>query len=65
MYSGGDDFILRHYDIASGEVVHSYANAHTDYIKKIKALEDNHILSAAYDGFVKLFDFRVHEKAQI
>ena len=56
---------MRHYDIASGEVVHSYANAHTDYIKKIKALEDNHILSAAYDGFVKLFDFRVHEKAQI
>lgn len=65
LYSGGDDFILRHFDVASGEVVHSYDNAHTDYIKSIKALQDNHILSAGYDGFVKLFDFRVHEKAQI
>lgn len=46
-------------------VVHSYENAHTDYIKTIKALENNHILSGAYDGFVKLFDFRVHEKAQL
>lgn len=65
LYSGGDDFIIRHFDVASGEVVHSYDNAHTDYIKSIKALEDNHILSAGYDGFVKLFDFRVHEKAQM
>ena len=40
--------------------MHSYGNAHADYIKSIKVLEDNHILSAGYDGFVKLFDFRVH-----
>jgi WD40 repeat protein len=46
--------------VAIGEVVHSYDNAHTDYIKSIKALEDNHILSASYDGYIKLFDFRVH-----
>jgi hypothetical protein len=51
--------------VASGEVVHSYENAHSDYIKGIKALENNHILSAGYDGFVRLFDFRVHEKAQL
>jgi hypothetical protein len=51
--------------VAAGQVVHSYDNAHTDYIKTIKALENNHILSGAYDGIVKLFDFRVHEKAQL
>ena len=51
--------------MAAGQVVHSYDNAHTDYIKAIKALENNHILSGAYDGIVKLFDFRVHEKAQL
>jgi WD40 repeat protein len=38
LYSGGDDFVLRHFDVAAGEVVHSYADAHTDYIKSIKAL---------------------------
>lgn len=65
LYSGGDDFVLRHFDVAAGEVVHSYADAHSDYIKSIKALEDNHILSAGYDGYVRLFDFRVHEKAQL
>lgn len=65
LYSGGDDFILRHFDVASGEVVHSYDNAHSDYIKSIKSLQNNHILSAGYDGYVRLFDFRVHEKAQI
>jgi U3 small nucleolar RNA-associated protein 15 len=65
LYSAGDDFIIRHYDVAAGQVVHSYDNAHTDYIKAIKALENNHILSGAYDGIVKLFDFRVHEKAQL
>jgi len=51
--------------VAAGEVVHSYAQAHTDYIKNIKALPDNHILSAAYDGLIKLYDFRVHQQAQI
>ena len=51
--------------MAAGEVVHSYSNSHTDYIKCIKALENNHILSASYDGYVKLFDFRVHEEAQL
>jgi WD40 repeat protein len=24
LYSGGDDFILRHFDVAAGEVIHSY-----------------------------------------
>jgi WD40 repeat protein len=28
-------------------------------------LQNNHILTAAYDGFIKLFDFRVHEQAQL
>ena len=65
LYSGGDDFVLRHFDVAAGEVIHSYANAHDDYIKSIKILENNHILSAGYDCFIKLFDFRVHEKAQL
>ena len=63
LYSGGDDFVLRQFDVAAGEVVHSYANAHSDYIKCIRLLEENHILSAGYDGLVKLFDFRVHEQA--
>jgi U3 small nucleolar RNA-associated protein 15 len=65
LYSGGDDFTLRHFDVASGEVVHSYDHAHSDYIKAIRALEEHHLLSAGYDGFVRLFDFRVHEKAQL
>lgn len=51
--------------MAAGEVVHSYDKAHSDYITSIKALENNHILSAGYDGFIRLFDFRVHEKAQL
>ena len=38
LYSAGDDFIIRHYDVASGQVVHSYDNAHSDYIKSLKAL---------------------------
>lgn len=38
LYSGGDDFVLRHFDVAAGEVVHSYGDAHSDYIKSIKAL---------------------------
>ncbi len=38
LYSAGDDFTIRHYDVAAGQVVHSYENAHTDYIKSIKAL---------------------------
>jgi U3 small nucleolar RNA-associated protein 15 len=65
LYSGGDDFVLRHFDVASGEVVHSYDHAHNDYIKAIRALQDHHLLSAGYDGFVRLFDFRVHEKPQL
>ena len=38
LYSGGDDFMIRHYDVATGQIVHSYEEAHTDYIKSIKGL---------------------------
>jgi hypothetical protein len=24
LYSAGDDFVIRHYDVAAGQVVHSY-----------------------------------------
>lgn len=61
MYSGGADMVLRLFDVAGGSVVHSYENAHSDYIKCVKGLENNHLLSGGYDGFIKLFDFRVHE----
>ena len=57
--------ILRLYDVAAGEVVHSYGAAHDDYIKCVRALENNHLLSGAYDGKIKLFDFRVHKNAQM
>ncbi len=57
--------VLRLFDVASGSVVHSYENAHSDYIKCIKGLENNHLLSAGYDGTIKLFDFRVHELPQL
>ena len=52
--------VVRQFDVMSGSVVHSYANAHTDYIKAIRCLQQNHILTAGYDGVIKLFDFRVH-----
>ena len=61
LYSGGEDMILRLFDVASGMVVHSYENAHDDYIKCVRGLENNNILSGGYDGKIKLFDFRVHE----
>ena len=38
LYSGGEDMILRLFDVASGSVVHSYENAHSDYIKCVKGL---------------------------
>ena len=61
LYSGGEDMILRLFDIASGTVVHSYDKAHDDYIKCVRGLENNNLLSGGYDGKIKLFDFRVHE----
>lgn len=56
--------MVRHFDVAVGELVHSYEDAHNDYVRSIKALQNNHILTAGYDGYVKLFDFRVHQMAQ-
>ena len=38
LYSGGEDMILRLYDVAAGEVIHSYGGAHDDYIKCVRAL---------------------------
>ena len=64
LYSGGEDMVLRLYDVAAGEVVHSYANAHSDYIKCVRSLENNLLLSGGYDGKVNLFDFRVHKAPQ-
>jgi WD40 repeat protein len=57
--------ILRLFDIAAGEVVHSYDGAHDDYIRCVKGLENTHLLSGGYDGKVKLFDFRVHSSPQL
>lgn len=57
--------MIRLFDIASGIIVHSYENAHNDYIKCLKGLQNNHLLSGAYDGKIKLFDFRVHEDPQM
>ena len=65
LYSGGEDMILRLYDVAAGEVIHSYGGAHEDYIKCVRSLENNHLLSGSYDGKIKLFDFRVHKNAQM
>ena len=62
LYSGGDDRIIRQYDVASNTVVHSINNAHQDYVKCLGYLYENHIVSGGYDGKVRLFDFRVHQK---
>lgn len=65
LYSAGEDLVIRLFDVAAGSVVHSYDRPHNDYIKCIKGLENNHLLSGSYDGYIKLFDFRVHEVAQM
>lgn len=39
LFSGSDDMIVRQFDVVSGSIVHSYPNAHTDYIKSIKCLQ--------------------------
>lgn len=39
LFSGSDDMIVRQFDVVAGSVVHSYANAHTDYVKSIKSLQ--------------------------
>ena len=38
LYSGGDDMILRMFDVAAGTVIHSYDNAHDDYIRCLRGL---------------------------
>lgn len=65
LYSCGDDLVIRHFDVAAGSIVHSYEDAHEDYIRCVKVLQDNHVLSGGYDNVMRLFDFRVHEKAQL
>jgi WD40 repeat protein len=49
---------IRRFDVAAGSVVHSFAKAHSDYIKSIKCLQENYIVTAGYDGKIKFFDFR-------
>lgn len=43
-------------------VIHSFPNAHKDYIKCLGYLGDNHIVSGGYDNHLKIFDFRVHKQ---
>lgn len=62
MYSAGDDKIIRQFDIAGNSVVHSFPNAHEDYIRCLGYLGDNHIVSGSYDSTIKVFDFRVHKQ---
>lgn len=50
LYSAGEDMTLRQYDIAAGEVVSSYDKIHNDYIKCVKTLGNQTILTGAYDG---------------
>lgn len=38
LYSGGDDMILRLFDVAGGSVIHSYDHAHDDYIRCVRGL---------------------------
>lgn len=38
LYSAGEDMVIRLFDVAAGEIVHSYENAHTDYVKCVKGL---------------------------
>lgn len=65
LYSGGDDMTIRKFDVAAGSVVHSIGKAHKDYIKAVKAVQENQILTGGYDGIVKLFDFRVGKDNKI
>jgi WD40 repeat protein len=61
LYSGGDDMTIRKFDVAAGSVVHSFGKAHSDYIKAIQSLQDNHLATAGYDGKIKFWDFRVQK----
>lgn len=65
LFSGGDDMTIRKFDVAAGSVVHSIGKAHKDYIKAIKAVQENQILTGGYDGLVKLFDFRVGKDSKL
>ena len=65
LYSGGDDMTIRKFDVAAGSVVHSFAKAHSDYIKAIQSLQDNHLVTAGYDGKIKFWDFRVQRSSTL
>ncbi len=43
-------------------MIHSFPNAHEDYIKCLGYLGNNHIVSGGYDNKIKIFDFRVHKQ---
>ncbi|EAR85061.1 U3 small nucleolar RNA-associated protein, putative (macronuclear) [Tetrahymena thermophila SB210] len=67
MYSGSDDYQIKLYDIASNEVVRTYVNAHSDYVRSIVSVpnSDRNVISGGYDGFANLFDFRDKSKKPI
>ena len=48
--------------MVANTVVHSFPNAHEDYIRCLGYLGDGHIVSGAYDNKLKIFDFRVHKQ---
>ncbi|KAL4490288.1 hypothetical protein ABPG72_004327 [Tetrahymena utriculariae] len=67
MYSGSDDYQIKLYDIASNEVVRTYVNAHSDFVRSIVSVpnSDRNVISGGYDGFANLFDFRDKSKKPV
>ena len=62
LYSAGDDKIIRQFDVVANSVIHSFPNAHKDYIKCLGYLGNNHLVSGGYDNHLKIYDFRIHKQ---
>lgn len=49
---------LRQYDVAAGNVTASYDNIHNDYVKCVRSVGNNTVITGGYDCFIKMFDIR-------
>ena len=60
LVSGGDDLMAQVMDFATGRVMHSIKNQHTDFIRTVMSFESqpNIVLTGSFDKKVKLFDLR-------
>jgi U3 small nucleolar RNA-associated protein 15 len=61
--SASDDKSLRIWDISTGQVVNTWEDAHTDYIRTaaVSSSNDRLVLTGSYDHTIKLWDLRANE----